>query len=74
MAREPRTLETLLFALSPATTKREAPNFAYLQRELRHKGVTLQLLFDEYREIHPDGYAYSQFAKLYRQWRRTSTS
>ena len=62
-------LENLLFA-PPAPPTREHPDFAYLQRELRHKGVTLQLLFDEYREVHPDGYAYSQFCKLYRQWRR----
>jgi transposase len=31
--------------------------------------VTLQLLWLEYREAHPDGYGYSQFASLYRQWR-----
>jgi transposase len=31
--------------------------------------VTLQLLWVEYREAHPDGYGYSQFANLYRQWR-----
>ena len=63
-------LEALLFTPTPERQTREQPDFAYLQRELRHKGVTLQLLFDEYREVHPDGYAYSQFCKLYRQWRR----
>ena len=31
--------------------------------------MTLQLLWLEYREAHPDGYGYSQFANLYRQWR-----
>jgi transposase len=63
-------LEGLLFAATPEKVTRAQPDFAYLQRELRHKGVTLQLLFDEYREVHPDGYAYSQFCLLYRQWRR----
>jgi transposase len=63
-------LEDLLFAPTPQMVTREAPDFAYLQRELRHKGVTLQLLFDEYREQHPDGYGYSQFCKLYRAWHR----
>ncbi len=62
-------LERLLFAPTPTVATREAPDFAYLQRELRHKGVTLQLLWDEYRETDPDGYGYSQFCKLYRQWR-----
>ena len=35
-------------------------------RELRKKGVTLQLLWLEYREAHPDGYGYSQFCHHYR--------
>jgi transposase len=64
------TLEGLLFAPTPQKLTREAPDFAYLQRELRHKGVTLQLLWDEYRETNSDGYGYSQFCKLYRQWHR----
>jgi hypothetical protein len=51
------------------TPTREAPDYAYLQRELRHKGVTLQLLWDEYRTSDPAGYGYSQFCKLYRDWR-----
>jgi len=63
-------LERLLFAPSPQKLTRDRPDFAYLQRELRHKGVTLALLWDEYREAHPAGYAYSQFCKLYREWRR----
>jgi transposase len=46
------------------------PNFEVVQRELRQKGVTLQLLWLEYRELHPDGYGYSQFCHLYRTWRR----
>jgi len=62
-------LEAMLFSPTPERVAREQPDFAYLQRELRHKGVTLQLLFDEYRETHPDGYAYSQFCALFRQWR-----
>ena len=33
--------------------------------------MTLQLLWVEYREACPDGYGYSQFASLYRQWRGT---
>ena len=45
------------------------PTSPYLQRELRHKGVTLQPLWDEYRETDPDGYGYSQFCNLYRKWR-----
>lgn len=30
--------------------------------------VTLQILWDEYIEGHPDGYRYSRFCELYRRW------
>jgi transposase len=39
-----------------------------LYQELHKKGVTLQLLWQEYKELNPDGYQYSQFCQLYRQW------
>ncbi|MEW6439287.1 MAG: IS21 family transposase, partial [Pseudomonadota bacterium] len=42
-----------------------------IHRELRRKGVTLQLLWQEYKQDHPDGYQYSQFCEHYRRWRRT---
>jgi transposase len=37
-------------------------------RELRRPGVTLQLLWEEYRAIHPAGYGYSRFCERYRAW------
>jgi len=49
---------------------RPLPDPATLHRELRRKGVTLQLLWQEYREIHPEGYGYSQFCELYRRWEK----
>ena len=49
---------------------RPEPDSERVHRELaRHKGVTLQLLWLEYREAHPDGYQYSRFCGRYRQWR-----
>jgi transposase len=34
------------------------------------RGVTLELLWQEYREQYPDnGYGYSRFCDLYRRWR-----
>jgi len=44
------------------------PDWAYVHRELRRKGVTLSLLWEEYRSVHPDGYAYSRFCELYNRW------
>lgn len=40
----------------------------HIHKELARKGVTLRLLWLEYRESHPDGYQYSQFCYHYRQW------
>ena len=44
------------------------PDWAYIHRELRRKGVTLSLLWEEYRSDHPDGYGYSRFCELYTRW------
>ena len=44
------------------------PDWKEVRNELRRKSVTLKLLWTEYRERHPDGYGYSQFCELYRQW------
>ena len=44
------------------------PDWAHLHTELRRKGVTLRLLWVEYREAHNNGYGYSQFCNLYRRW------
>src|SRR5277367_3514577 len=44
------------------------PDWAAVHRELKRKHVTLQILWDEYIERHPDGYRYSRFCELYRGW------
>ena len=62
-------LEKMLFATeSPSSTKSE-PNFEEIHREMKRKGVTLSLLWHEYKLAHPDdGYQYSRFCELYRRW------
>lgn len=52
----------------PSSVTRAVPDWEEVHRELRKKGTTLQLLWIEYRERHPDGYQYSQFCELYRRW------
>ena len=55
---------------APSRVPRPKPNRARVHRELaRHKGVTLQPLWLEYRDAHPDGYGYSRFCDRYREWR-----
>src|SRR3954468_6495947 len=44
------------------------PDWASLHREMKRKHVTLQILWDEYIETHPEGYRYSRFCDLYRTW------
>jgi transposase len=51
-----------------AQEKRQIPSPEYLHQELKRKGVTLQLLWHEYKEKNPDGYQYSQFCRIYHQW------
>jgi transposase len=50
--------------------QRPLPNWAEIHRELKRPGVTLQLLWQEYREEHLSGYAYSRFCDLYRAWEK----
>src|ERR1700704_5365859 len=48
--------------------RRAEPDWAAVHRELKRKHVTLQILWDEYIDRHPDGYRYSRFCELYRGW------
>jgi transposase len=48
--------------------RRDEPDWATVHHELKRKHVTLQILWDEYIERHPDGYRYSRFCELYRAW------
>ena len=55
-------LEAALFPADPrkghkATDPHPLPDFAHIHEELqRHKHTTRQLLWEEYRAAHPDGY------------------
>jgi transposase len=65
-------LERKLFTspgLIAAETTRPQPDWARLHAELRRPGVTLLLLWEEYRAGQPGGYGYSRFCDLYAAWR-----
>jgi transposase len=48
---------------------RATPNWPVIHQELQtDKHVTLQLVWQEYKQSHPDGYQYSRFCWLYQQW------
>jgi len=51
--------------------RRCLPDCAAIHRELKsRKNVTLQLLWEEYKQAHPLGYNYSWYCELYREWQR----
>src|SRR5215204_5208701 len=45
-------------------------HFCYAETELNKTGVTRQLLWQEYREHHPDGYNYSQYCYHFSEFLR----
>ena len=64
-------LEGRLFPARPTTPAptRTAPDWAAIHDELRsQKHVTLQLLWQEYKQSNPEGYQYSRFCELYGRW------
>jgi transposase len=44
------------------------PDWSAVHRELRRPNVTLALLWEEYRATTIDGFGYSWFCDLYREW------
>lgn len=45
------------------------PDWSVVQQELRPKTMTLQLLWEEYKERHPEGfYSYNHFCRQYKAW------
>lgn len=54
------------------TRNRPEPDWEYIYKELRKKGVTLQLLWREYRQQHSDGLGYSRFCHCYGNYAKTA--
>ena len=63
-------LEARLFRRAAPAHDRVRPDCAYIHRELKRDGVTLQLLWEEYAQVHPNGFRRTQFCEIYRQWAR----
>jgi transposase len=66
-------LEQRLYGRAGVATgqrRRFEPDWAALARELKRPGVTMMILWEEYREINPDGYGYSRFCDLLRGFER----
>ena len=64
-------LESLMFKEAGAKIggrRRPEPDWRAVHKELKRKHVTLQILWDEYIELHPDGYRYSRYCEIFRAW------
>ena len=67
------TIERQLYQApeKPKKKKRPLPDWSEFHKDLKRKGVTMQLLWEEYKLAHPDGYNYSWLCEQYRTWRKT---
>ena len=63
----------VLFLPVEPKAQRPLPDWDWVYQELRKKGVTLQLLWREYRDNQPGGLSYSQFCERYRVHTKAST-
>ena len=66
-------LEQRLFTragVRPGLRRRIEPDWASLAREAKRPGVNLMVLWEEYRDVRPDGYGYSRFCDLFREFER----
>ena len=65
-------LERRLFppATTASCTTRTEPDWPHIHAELKRRGVTLALLWQEYRAEHAQGYAYSWFCERHSDWRK----
>jgi len=75
LALEETQLQALLFpeqsSLPLRRNPRPHPDWNEVHQELSKKGVTRLLLWQEYKERHPDGYGYSQFKEYYNRYKAT---
>jgi transposase len=65
-------LEAMLYRQAAPRSQYAQPDYALMHQELKRKGVTLQLLWEEYAAAHGEqAYRYSQFCEHYREYRKT---
>lgn len=64
-------LEQRLFPGKGSSAKKEVPDFALMHKELKRKGMTKILLWQEYQAKYLEkAYAYTQFCEYYLRWRK----
>jgi len=69
---ETKELGSIIYPPGKSNEKTE-PDFEYVDREMKRKGITLFLLWEEYKMKNPQGCMYSQFCAKYRKYRRMNS-
>ena len=72
MSLNAKELGSIIYPPQAAKEKGEV-DFQHIDREMKKKGVTLLLLWEEYKAEHPEGYMYSQFCARYREFRKKNS-
>ena len=67
-----KELKELLRGKKPDRSRKPLPDLQYLAREMKRKGVTLQILHEEYLRQYPEGYSRSHFYQIYRNWAKSN--
>jgi len=70
VAMDEAELDARLYVKGPRPAEHDAPDYARIHREMKRKGVTLELLWLEYKQDRGErAYSYSRYCELYGQWR-----
>lgn len=67
-----KQLMSLLYPPAKDGTAATEPDMEYIFCEMKKKNVTLMLLWEEYKETHPDGMMYTQFCDRYRSFKQSN--
>jgi transposase len=65
-----KQLISLLYPPQKSKKSPPEPDMEYVFYEMKKKHVTLMLLWEEYKEKHPDGIMYTQFCERYRKFKK----
>ena len=65
-----KELISLLYPPTQSQSMIPEPDIEYIFYEMKKKHLTLMLLWEEYKEAHPDGIMYTQFCGRYREFKK----
>lgn len=65
-----KQLMSMLYPPMESKNSPPEPDMEYVFREMKKKSVTLMLLWEEYKEKHPNGIMYTQFCDRYRKFKK----